>query len=268
MISDETAKMAVNTIATYCVLHRNCNNCKIMDNCLGVEVVADPFSGLRSYPDIDTFGNMQKPSKKPPKFDVTQKDSADFQNYINKIFMEEAEKYGLPMNTANSIKWSANGKIKVTFVDDGNKTNYIGVAKCHPNDAFNPEVGIKLAIERAAQAMHAPFVPDENEAYYYVDVKNLIYSTINHNSNKDALNIAVGNCFRKYKEAQANADVIMKRIGKATKLLEKLRDEGDECHETCLRTRLPETWGKVETQMNEGDSIVENLRIIRRNRKP
>ncbi len=222
MIDDKMAKMAVNTIDAYCTYHVGCNNCEIRDNC---REGAHPFACLRPYPDIDTFGNMQKPSKKPPKFDVTQKDSADFRKYINEIFLREAEKYGLPMNTANSIKWFANGKIQVTFVDDDNKTNYIGVAKCHPDDAFNPEIGIKLAIERAAQVMHAPFVPEDGEAYYYVDDENLIYSTINHNSNKDALNIAVGNCFRKYKEAEANAAVIMKRIKKAAELLKKLRDE-------------------------------------------
>lgn len=165
---------------------------------------------------------------KTVKFDIRQKYSAYFQEYINKIFLEEAEKFELPMNTANSIKWFENGKIQVTFVDDDNKTNYIGVAKCHPDDAFNPEIGIKLAIERAAQAMHTPFVPAEDEAYYYVDDENLIYSTINRNSNKDALNIAVGNCFKKYKEALNHKDVIMKRIEKAKELLEKLRDEGDE----------------------------------------
>lgn len=226
MISDETAKMAVNTIATYCVLHRNCNNCKIRNNCLGVEGVAEPFSGLRSYSDINIVEKTcQKKAEKPPKFDITLKDSTDFREYINEIFMREAEKAGLPMNTANSIKWSANGEIKVTFVDDDNKMNYIGVAKCHPDDAFNPEIGIKLAIERAAQMMHAPFVPEDGEAYYYVDDENLIYRTINHNSNKDALNIAVGNCFRKYKEAEANATVIMKRIKKAAELLKKLRLE-------------------------------------------
>jgi hypothetical protein len=176
---------------------------------------------------ISIGGNAMTDSK-TVKFDIRQKNSADFQKYINEIFLREAEKYGLPMNTANSIKWFANGKIKVTFVDDGNKTNYIGVAKCHPDDAFNPEIGIKLAIERAAQAMHAPFIPAKGEAYYYVDDKNLVYSTLNNNTNKDALNIAVGNCFRKRKEALANKEAIMKRIEKVTKLLEKLRDQGDE----------------------------------------
>ena len=229
MINDKTAKMAVNTIAAYCVLHRNCNNCKIRNNCLGIEGVAELFSGLRSYSDINIFEKTcQKKAEKPPKFDITLKDSTDFREYINEIFMREAEKAGLPINTANSIKWSANGRIKVTFVDDDNKTNYIGVAKCHPNDAFNPEVGIKLAIERAAQAMHAPFIPGYNEHYYCVGNKDTIYSTVNRNEAADALCIALGNSFRTYNQAKANAGVIIKRIERATELLKKLQDEGEE----------------------------------------
>ena len=223
MINDKMAKMAINTLKEYC--KNLCSRCAVYGSC-GQRYCY--FENVDGYNDVGTFEDLQKSTGKPPKFDIRQKDSAAFRNYINKISMEEAEKYGLPMNTANSIKWTARGTIVVTFVDDDNKTNYIGVAKCHPNDAFNPEVGIKLAIERAAQAMHAPFVPEENEAYYYVDDKNLIYSTINHNTNKGALNIAIGNCFRGGKEARSHKDVIMKRVEKATKLLEKLRDEGDE----------------------------------------
>lgn len=222
MIDDKMAKMAVNTLITYCD-GKKCADCAVSRSC---KLGNGNFKYFDSYPLVGVFGNLQKSTKKPPKFDITLKDSTDFQKYINEIFLREAEKYGLPMNTANSIKWFANGKIQVTFVD--NDTTYVGVAKCHPNDAFNPEIGIKLAIERAAQVMHAPFVPEDGEAYYYVDDENLIYSTINHNSNKDALNIAVGNCFRKYKEAEANAAVIMKRIKKATELLKTLREEDDE----------------------------------------
>lgn len=223
MINDKMAKMAINTLKEYC--KNLCSCCAVYGSC-GQKYCY--FKNVDGYNDVGTFENLQKSPKKTPKFDITQKDSADFRQYINEIFMREAEKYGLPMNTANSIKWSANGKIKVTFVDDDNKTNYIGVAKCHPNDAFNPEVGIKLAIERAAQAMHAPFVPEENEAYYYADDENRIYSTINHNTNTDILNIAVGNCFRKRKEAHANKESIRKRIERATELLRKCRDDNAE----------------------------------------
>lgn len=227
MISDETAKMAVNTIDAYCVYHDGCNNCEIKNNCMEVKHMAYPFACISPYPDIDTFGNMQKPSKKPPKFDIALKNSAAFRDYINKIFMEEAEKYGLPMNTANSIKWSENGRIKVTFVDDGNKTNYIGVAKCHPDDAFNPEIGIKLAIERAAQVMHAPFIPKFGESYYYISYNGEIKVGLYNNALVDWLCVAMGNCFRNDKQAIANKNVIVKRIEKATELLEKLRDEGE-----------------------------------------
>lgn len=223
MIDDKMAKMAINTLKEYC--KNLCSCCAVYTSCSHASCC---FKSVDGYNDIGTFENWQKPSRNPLKFDITQKDSTDFRKYINEIFLREAEKYGLPMNTANSIKWFANGKIRVTFVDDDNKTNYIGVAKCHPNDAFNPEVGIKLAIERAAQAMHAPFVPEENEAYYYVGDENRIYSAINHNTNIDILNIAVRNCFKSRTKAHSNKDVITKRIAKAAKLLEKLRDEGDE----------------------------------------
>ena len=76
MIDDKMAKMAINTIATYCVLHRHCNNCKIMDNCLGVEGEAEPFSGLHSYPDINILKKTcQKKAEKPIKFDEKMKES-------------------------------------------------------------------------------------------------------------------------------------------------------------------------------------------------
>ena len=227
MIDDKTAKMAINTISKYCDQRCGCSQCAIRNACRDMYRSDEYYtiSGITTSYEQEYFKRCMT---RPPKSDVTQKDSADFRKYIDEIFLREAEKYGLPMNTANSIKWSANGEIKVTFVDDDNKINYIGVAKCHPDDAFNPEIGIKLAIERAAQAMHAPFVPAEGETYYYVDDENLVYSTINHNTNKDALNIAVGNCFKKHKQAQANVNAIMKRIEKVTKLLEKLRDQGDE----------------------------------------
>lgn len=224
MIDDKMAKMAVNTLKKYC--KNLCSRCAVYGSC-GQRYCC--FENVDGYNDVGTFENLQKSPKKPPKFDIRQKDSAAFRNYINKIFMEEAEKYGLPMNKANSIKWFTNGKIKVTFVDDDNKTNYMGRAKCHPNDAFNPEVGIKLAIERAAQAMHAPFVPEENEAYYYADDENRIYSTINHNTNTDILNIAVGNCFRKRKEAHANKESIRKHIERATEPLKTLREDDKRC---------------------------------------
>ncbi|WP_417093462.1 hypothetical protein [Megasphaera sp.] len=235
MIDDKTAKMAINTLKAYCQQFDNCGTCAIQENCwISLEERCDryPVSTIRCFPrmnlymDVSCFVNSDV--LRTPKFDIKQKDSVAFRNYINKIFMEEAEKYGLPMNTANSIKWTARGTIVVMFVGDDDKMNYIGVAKCHPDDAFNPEIGIKLAVERAAQAMHAPFIPGYNEHYYCVGNKDTIYSTVNRNEAADALCIALGNSFRTYNQAKANAGVIIKRIERATELLKKLQDEGEE----------------------------------------
>lgn len=224
MINDKMAKMAVNTLKAYCD-GKKCADCAVSKPCgLGNKV----FGFFANYPHVGTFENLQKPSQKTPKFDITLKNSAGFRKYINEIFLREAEKYGLPMNPANSIKWTARGTIVVTFVDDDDKMNYIGVAKCHPDNAFNPEIGIKLAIERAAQAMHAPFIPNEGEVYYYVAGLDEVYDTINYHEYKDILNIALGNCFKTFEQADANKDAITKRMEKATELLRKCRDDNAE----------------------------------------
>lgn len=183
------------------------------------------FGNMDKINDVGTFEDWQKHIEKTPKFDEKLRGSLLFWSYMNKILKREADKAGLFAAGVDKIKCYPNGTIKVWYTDEDGETVYKGKAKCHPNDAFNPEIGIKLAVQRIVEKLNKPFIPTDGEAYYYVDDENLIYSTINHNSNKDALNIAVGNCFRKYKEAEANAAVIMKRIKKAAELLKKLRDE-------------------------------------------
>lgn len=225
MINDKTAKMAVNTIRAYCD-EKKCDTCAIFDMC---KLTNGRFRYSNGYDTVGTFEGVQKSTEKPPKFDVALCDSHLFLNYMERVAAEEAEKVGLIfIGGLDKVNCYPNGTIKVWYKSEDGETVYKGKAKCHQNDAFNPEIGIKLAVQRIAQKLKAPFVPAEGETYYYIDDKNLIYSTINHNSNKDALNIAVGNCFKKHKQAQANVDAIMKRIEKVTKLLEKLRDQGDE----------------------------------------
>lgn len=224
MINDKMAKMAVNTLKAYCNGMR-CADCAVSRTCDRMNGV---FKYFASYPIVGTLEDWQKPLEKTPKFDIALYDSFLFRDYLNHIAAKEAAKVELVPGRLSASKCYPNGTIKVWYIDKDGETVYKGKAKCHPNDAFNPEIGIKLAVQRIAQKLKAPFVPAEGETYYYVDDKNFIYSTINHNSNKDALNIAVGNCFRKRKEALSHKDAIMKRIEKATKLLEKLRDQGGE----------------------------------------
>lgn len=226
MINDKMAKMAVNTLKKYCNTSlKTCNKCAVKDAC---SMSRQVFGNMDKINDVGTFEDWQKPAKKPPKFDATLPDSPNFRDYINGILELEADRAGISPSGLGQVKCYPNGTIEVWYKSEDGETVYKGKAKCHQNDAFNPEIGIKLAVQRIAQKLKAPFVPAEGETYYYVDDENLVYSTINHNTNKDDLNIAVGNCFKKHKQAQANVDAIMKRIEKVTKLLEKLRDQGDE----------------------------------------
>lgn len=224
MINTNTAKRAVNTILAYCQQYDRCEPCSIVRSCREASPKSiAAFSTLKPYKGLGIFKND---IPRPPKFDITLKHSPAFRDYINKIFMEEAEKAGLPMSMSSSIKWFPNGAIKVTFVDD-NRTRYVGVARCHPRDAFNPEIGIKLAIERAAQMMHEPFIPGYDEAYFYVDNDDIKVG-VNHHENRDAFNISLGNCFKTFEQADAHKDAITKRMERAIELLRKCRDDNAE----------------------------------------
>ena len=243
MIDDKTAKMAVNTLKEYCNGNK-CRDCAVSKTC---DLAHDTFQYFAKYPLVGEFENTQKPPQKSPKFDVTLSDSPLFRDYINGILKLEADRAGILTGGLGTVKCYPNGTIKVWYTDDDGETVYKGKAKCHPNDAFNPEIGIKLAVQRIAEKLNEPFIPTDGETYYYVDDKDTVYSTINHNTNRDILNIAVGNCFKSYERALSNKGAITKHIERAAELLEKLRDEGDESHGAFLQTRLPETWGKVET---------------------
>lgn len=225
MINDKTAKMAVNTIRAYCD-EKKCDTCAIFDMC---KLTNGRFRYSNGYDTVETFEGVQKSTEKPPKFDVALCDSHFFLNYMERVAKEEAEKVGLIfIGGSDKVKCYPNGTIKVWYTDEDGETVYKGKAKCHPNDAFNPEIGIKLAVQRIAEKLNKPFVPTDGETYFYVDDEDTIYSTINHNTNRDILNIAVGNCFKNYERALSNKDVIMKRIEIAKIVLKSLQDKGDE----------------------------------------
>lgn len=231
MINDKMAKMAVNTIRAYCD-EKKCDTCVVFDTCKltngRFQLANGRFQDFNGDGTVGTFEGWQKPLGKTPKFDAKLGDSGIFKDYLNDILLREAPKLGLFTAGLDTIKCYPNGTIKVWYTDDDGETVYKGKAKCHQNDAFNPEIGIKLAVQRIAEKINKPFVPAEGETYYYVDDEDTVYSTINHNTNRDILNIAVGNCFKNYERALSNKGAITKHIERAAKLLEKLRDEGDE----------------------------------------
>ena len=224
MINDKTAQMAINTIRAYCN-EKKCDTCAIFDMC---KLTNGRFRYSNGYDTVGTFEGGQKPLEKTPKFNAKLRGSLLFWSYMNKILKREADKAGLLTAGVDKIKCYPNGTIKVWYTDEDGETVYKGKAKCHQNDAFNPEIGIKLAVQRIAEKLNKPFVPIDGETYFYVDDEDTIYSTINHNTNRDILNIAVGNCFKNYERALSNKDAIMKRIEIAKIVLKSLQDKGDE----------------------------------------
>ena len=60
-----------------------------------------------------------------------------------------------------------------------------------------------------------PFIPCNGQLYYYVDADRIISATCFLGSIEDKLKIAMGNCFKTSTQAQANVDIIMKRLEKA-----------------------------------------------------
>ncbi len=60
-----------------------------------------------------------------------------------------------------------------------------------------------------------PFIPCKGQLYYYVDADRIISATCFLGSIEDKLKIAMGNCFKTSEQAQANVDIIMKRLKKA-----------------------------------------------------
>lgn len=226
MINDKMAKMAVNTLKAYCD-QRQCGNCAVNRSC---DLAHGTFKYFAKYLPVGEFEALQKPLEKAPKFDVALYDSHLFSNYMEQVAAKEAEKVGINfISELDKVKCYPNGTIKIWYKSEVyGGTVYKGKAKCHPDDAFNPEIGIKLAVQRIAEKLNKPFIPTDGETYYYVDDEDTIYSTINHNTNRDILNIAVGNCFKNYERALSNKGVIMKRIEIAKIVLKSLQDKGDE----------------------------------------
>lgn len=157
---------------------------------------------------------------KVPKFDTDLVDSKDFQDYFKSVVAKYTKEF-LPEGTCLAyVSIHKNGKIIVKD-DSGNK----GISKCHPDDAFNLEIGVKLAIQQLAKK--APFIPKDGEVYY-----SILFSTRNAYKSRfyecifsDKLDRAIGNCFRTEEEAEKNKDKIISRFKTLLKYAELIAKE-------------------------------------------
>lgn len=157
---------------------------------------------------------------KVPKFDTDLVNSKEFHSYLNFV-SNKYEKELLPKGVyITDVSIHENGKIVVKD-NKGNK----GISKCHPDDAFNIEVGLQLAIQRLAKK--TPFVPKDGEGYYSIllstgnPYKTMFYEYIF----SDELNKAIGNCFRTEEEAEKSKGKIISRYKTLLKYAELIAKE-------------------------------------------
>lgn len=160
--------------------------------------------------------------KKAPKFDTELGKSDVWCHYLEDIVYDlTAEIYGEEAFETYIQEFSidADGTIKVKD-SKGNK----GKAKCHPDDPFNPEIGLRLAIERAHKK-GVKWTPAVSDNFYSVDDAD---GTINKSVNigmswfKDDINISLGNCFRTLEEAREHKDEVVDKMNKLFQYARKI----------------------------------------------
>ncbi|WP_302421089.1 hypothetical protein, partial [uncultured Megasphaera sp.] len=93
-----------------------------------------------------------------------------------------------------AVKIEANGLVKVGARRDG-RVKILGKAKCHPDDAFNLETGVRLAVRRMVQGADTPFDPHVGCVYYFVDYDGSIKDKPWNDDVIDNCNMALDNCF-------------------------------------------------------------------------
>lgn len=169
---------------------------------------------------IYSLDNLTRVNNKVPKFDTDLVNSKEFHSYLNSV-SNKYEKEFLPKGVyLTDVSIHENGRIVVKD-NKGNK----GISKCHPDDVFNLEIGLKLAVQRLAEK--AIFVPKDGKDYYSIllptgePCKSMYCECIF----SDMLNKAMGNCFRTFEEAKKNTDKIMSRHNAILKYAELIAKE-------------------------------------------
>ena len=197
-LTNATAIKAINTIIMYCAAH-NCQNCvlredlKKNDFCLVSRLSCNTNFGFF------TGDNSETHAYKPPKFDGSLQLSPDFKSYLTSVLDraladEGIDSQDLVKHGELAVKIKANGLVKVGAQRDG-RIKILGKAKCHPNDAFNLETGVRLAVHRMVQDADKPFEQVAGYVYYFVDYNGSIMGKPWNDDVIDRCNLALDNSF-------------------------------------------------------------------------
>lgn len=191
MIDDKMAKMAVNTLITYCD-GKKCADCAVSRNC---KLSNGKFKYFDSYPLVGVFENLQKSPKRPIKFDEKMKESKAFIAYLWAL-LEEVTETTIGDYDRLHMKIDVNkyGKVTIDLKNHNGRVVAHGYAKCHPNDTFNLKTGVKIAAERMIEELKKPLHPRNDDVYYCIGDYGPV-QRICKDEFIDRLNDVIGNCF-------------------------------------------------------------------------
>lgn len=198
-ISGAVAMKALNTIKIYCATYNSCLTCALQNDLLKDGHCPVPLLDVR--PGVGFFMDIAgKRAPKPPKFDGSLQLSPDFKSYLTTVLDraladEGIDSQDLVKHGELAVKIKANGLVKVGAQRDG-RIKILGTAKCHPNDAFNLETGVRLAVHRMIQDADKPFEQTAGYVYYFVDYDGSIMGKPWNDDVIDNVNRALDNCFK------------------------------------------------------------------------
>lgn len=202
-ISGAVLVKALNTIKLYCATHHCPLRIKLYcatHHCLLGKDNSCPIQKLDVKTDIGFFRDtVGKRAPKPPKFDGSLQLSQDFKCYLTSVLdralaNEGIDSQDLVKHGELAVKIKANGLVKVGAQRDG-RIKILGEAKCHPDDAFNLETGVRLAVHRMVQAADKPFERVADNVYYFVDYDGSIMGKPWNDDVIDHCNLALDNYF-------------------------------------------------------------------------
>ena len=196
-IPGAVAVKALNTIKIYCATHL-CPDCPLREDLEKSNSCPIPKLDVKKY--VGFFKDtVDKRIPKPPKFDGSLQLSPEFKSYLTNVLDraladEGIDSQDLVKHGELAVKIKANGLVKVGAQRDG-RIKILGKAKCHPNDAFNLETGVRLAVHRMVQDADTPFDPHAGYVYYFVDYDGSIMGKPWNDDMIDSCNLALDNCF-------------------------------------------------------------------------
>ena len=214
MISDKIAIKAINALGMYCLSH-SCSGYYLKKY---LKTKDCPLPPIDVKFNVGCFeeGDIKTSAHKPPKFDVNLENDPDFREYLRTVLdralnSEYIDSQDLTKLGLLTIKIQADGRVMVGLLIDG-KIKLQGSAKCHPNDAFNIQTGVRLAVHRMVEKTQVPFNRKLQEVYYFIDYDGNIISKPWGEDVIDSCNLALSNCFNSTVAAWFHITTVKKGI--------------------------------------------------------